>query len=96
VLAKVDRILAPLMWIAAGLTVILLFAGPALIGADKETTGATAAKADGAAATADGKAVFAKSGCGGCHTLKAAGATGAVGPNLDDAKPSPGAVESIV
>ena len=32
-----------------------------------------------------GKAVFAKSGCGGCHTFKAAGSSGTVGPNLDDA-----------
>ena len=35
----------------------------------------------------DGKAIFAEAGCGGCHTLKAAGASGNVGPNLDDAKP---------
>jgi mono/diheme cytochrome c family protein len=31
-----------------------------------------------------GKAVFAANGCGGCHTLAAAGATGKVGPDLDD------------
>ena len=37
---------------------------------------------------ADGKTVFATAGCTGCHTLKAAGSTGTVGPNLDDAKPS--------
>ena len=36
----------------------------------------------------DGKAIFAEAGCGGCHTLEAAGASGTVGPNLDDAKPS--------
>jgi len=36
----------------------------------------------------DGKAIFAEAGCGGCHVLEAAGATGTVGPNLDDAKPS--------
>jgi cbb3-type cytochrome c oxidase subunit III len=36
----------------------------------------------------DGKAIFASAGCVGCHTLAAAGATGTVGPNLDDAKPS--------
>jgi mono/diheme cytochrome c family protein len=35
----------------------------------------------------DGKAIFASAGCIGCHTLKAADATGTVGPNLDDAKP---------
>ena len=36
---------------------------------------------------AAGKAIFSSAGCSGCHTLKAAGATGTVGPNLDDAKP---------
>ena len=36
----------------------------------------------------DGKAIFAEAGCGGCHTLKAGGGSGNVGPNLDDAKPS--------
>jgi cytochrome c553 len=35
-----------------------------------------------------GKAVFASAGCGGCHTLAAAAANGAVGPNLDRAKPA--------
>jgi mono/diheme cytochrome c family protein len=34
-----------------------------------------------------GKAVFASAGCGSCHTLKAAGSTGTIGPNLDDLKP---------
>jgi cytochrome c oxidase subunit I len=38
-------------------------------------------------ATAAGKQVFASAGCGGCHTLTAAGSTGTVGPNLDQAKP---------
>jgi mono/diheme cytochrome c family protein len=35
-----------------------------------------------------GADVFASQGCGACHALSAAGATGAVGPNLDDTKPS--------
>jgi mono/diheme cytochrome c family protein len=34
-----------------------------------------------------GKQVFASQGCGGCHTLSAAGSGGNVGPNLDKAKP---------
>lgn len=34
-----------------------------------------------------GKGVFASAGCSGCHTLKAAGASGTVGPNLDQLKP---------
>jgi cytochrome c oxidase subunit 2 len=33
---------------------------------------------------AAGKTVFAQNGCGGCHTFKAAGSKGTVGPNLDD------------
>ena len=35
----------------------------------------------------DGKAIF-KAECSSCHTLKAAGATGTVGPNLDQLKPA--------
>jgi mono/diheme cytochrome c family protein len=34
-----------------------------------------------------GKAIFKSAGCTGCHTLADAGATGTVGPNLDQAKP---------
>jgi mono/diheme cytochrome c family protein len=34
-----------------------------------------------------GKSVFAKSGCGSCHTLVEAKSTGTVGPNLDQAHP---------
>jgi cytochrome c6 len=34
-----------------------------------------------------GKVVFAKSGCGGCHVLEAAGSRGTTGPNLDETKP---------
>ena len=33
----------------------------------------------------NGKKIFASAGCGGCHTFAAAGSTGTVGPNLDDA-----------
>ena len=37
---------------------------------------------------AAGKEVFASAGCGACHTLSDAGTSGAVGPNLDEARPS--------
>jgi len=37
---------------------------------------------------AAGKALFASKGCGVCHTMEAAGSTGTIGPNLDEAKPS--------
>ncbi len=36
----------------------------------------------------DGAAVFADAGCGSCHTFEAAGSTGTIGPNLDEASPS--------
>jgi mono/diheme cytochrome c family protein len=45
---------------------------------------------------AAGKAVFSSAGCGGCHTLKAAGSSGNVGPNLDDLKPDFAAVQHQV
>jgi len=52
------------------------------------TTSTTATTATTPATKPDGKAVFAKAGCGGCHTLKAAGSSGNVGPNLDQLKPA--------
>ena len=36
----------------------------------------------------DGRSIFASAGCGGCHTLAAAGSSGTVGPSLDEAQPS--------
>ena len=36
----------------------------------------------------DGESIFASAGCGGCHTLAAAGSDGTVGPNLDESQPS--------
>jgi mono/diheme cytochrome c family protein len=36
---------------------------------------------------AAGKDLYASNGCGSCHTLADAGSSGAVGPNLDQAKP---------
>lgn len=43
----------------------------------------TPAPGGAAGDAAAGKAVFASASCAGCHTLKAAGASGGVGPNLD-------------
>jgi mono/diheme cytochrome c family protein len=56
----------------------------------------TTSPSGGGAAAPDGKKVFADAGCGGCHTLKDAGATGTVGPNLDQLKPSEPVVEHQV
>ena len=53
------------------------------------TQATTTAPAGGGSAdlVAQGRQVFETAGCTSCHTLKDAGATGTVGPNLDDAKP---------
>ena len=42
--------------------------------------------AGGGGGAEDGKAIFSSS-CASCHTLAAAGASGTIGPNLDEAKP---------
>jgi mono/diheme cytochrome c family protein len=49
--------------------------------AGETTAGTTVAKGNAEV----GKAVFATTGCSGCHTFKAAGSTATVGPNLDKA-----------
>ena len=52
-------------------------------GGHEEPTETTAPGGDATA----GKAVFGSAGCATCHTLADAGASGQVGPNLDEAKP---------
>jgi mono/diheme cytochrome c family protein len=54
---------------------------------------ALAPKAEGGAI--DAQQVFTTS-CGTCHTLKAAGTKGTVGPNLDELKPTASTVERQV
>ena len=49
--------------------------------APASTPGGSSSGATGNATA--GKAVFASNGCGSCHTLSAAGATGTIGPDLD-------------
>lgn len=46
-----------------------------------------------AAPPADPKELFAASGCGGCHVLADAGASGTIGPNLDETMP---ALEAVI
>ena len=99
-LRQLDRGLAIISWIAAALVIVLLFAGPSLIGAKKSGAAASptggAANPAGASGQPSGSAVFISAGCGKCHTLKAAGATGSVGPNLDQLQPTAAQVSQIV
>jgi murein L,D-transpeptidase YcbB/YkuD len=50
----------------------------------------------GAAQAAGGSQVWSQAGCGGCHTLQAAGSSGTAGPNLDYLQPSAGTVAAQV
>src|SRR5919201_7130922 len=84
-LGAVDRALALLSWLAAGVVVLLLLIGPHVVAKDeaKPTSGATgAAPYAGGGGAPDGKAIFTQR-CGSCHTLSAAGTNGQVGPRLD-------------
>ncbi len=80
------------LFFVAMLAAVLIF-GKEKSEAAGEGPGTTAAQTTPAAPSAKGdpaagKAVFTgASGCAGCHTLKDAGATGTVGPNLDQLKP---------
>jgi mono/diheme cytochrome c family protein len=60
----------------------------------ESTPGAATGGGDEQAA-AQGKQIFTQN-CAGCHTLSDAGASGQVGPNLDDAKPDEQAVQGKV
>jgi mono/diheme cytochrome c family protein len=91
VLARIDRVLAPLTLFAAVFAVTVLLIGPELIGARKSGAATTTR-----GAPRSGKEVFASAGCGGCHTLKAAGSTGTTGPNLDQLRPDQATVANIV
>jgi cytochrome c6 len=46
--------------------------------------------------TPSGASLFAGAGCGGCHTLAAAGSSGTRGPNLDQLKPDAARVQKQV
>jgi len=52
---------------------------------ETETTEEPTSTVEGDAAAGEG--VWASAGCGGCHTLEAAGSSGNVGPDLDDSQP---------
>ena len=59
---------------------------------EAEAGGGGEAAGDAAA----GEEVFASAGCGSCHTLEAAGTSGAIGPNLDQTQPDAALVEDRV
>jgi mono/diheme cytochrome c family protein len=94
-LRALDRVLTALAAAAAVLLVVLLATGPSLIGAKAEGGAAPNDYPGSGPAAADGRALFTDN-CGSCHTLAAAGTSGSVGPNLDEAAPSAERVSAIV
>ena len=60
-----------------------------------QSTATSTASGGAENASAEGKTVFTAN-CKGCHTLQDAGATGSVGPNLDDLKPDDATVKRQV
>lgn len=91
--ARRDRISGVRKLVLLLAALVLVVAIPACGGEEEEqalpeTVEGTLPADTGAAAEGDatnGKKIFASAGCGGCHTFSAAGSTGTVGPNLDDA-----------
>ncbi len=92
-IVRLKRFPAPVLPIAGGLLFALLIAvwwtsavwlyTESTPAANPSGTVVIPANADAAA----GKTVFASAGCGDCHTFKAAGSSGQVGPNLDTLAP---------
>jgi cytochrome c oxidase subunit II len=68
---------------AALLAALLALAGCG--GGGGESAGTTAQPTSPSGDPAAGKSIFAQQGCGSCHTVAAAGSTGMIGPNLDQA-----------
>jgi len=105
-LATLDKILAPLCWVAAAALVVMLFVGPVVVADDKDSAATPATPAGtspyakpsttstAAPATADGKQLFVDN-CGTCHTLEKAGTSGTTGPNLTELAPDAATVEAI-
>jgi mono/diheme cytochrome c family protein len=84
------RIARPLLLPVFALGLVLLVA-TGCGGNDKKS-----ANAQIAGGGSPGAKVFADAGCGDCHTLAAAGASGKVGPNLDELRPNQKRVEQQV
>lgn len=88
------------MIVRRSLLIVAAVATAALIagcGGSSSSSSSSSSTSEGSSAKpADGKQVFVDAGCGGCHTLQAAGTDGKVGPVLNDVKLSKLAVAGKV
>ena len=97
-LDRVDRVLAVVSWVIAGLAVVMLIIGPEVVAEDEPAPAepeAAGQERGGEAPEAEGQAIFVET-CGGCHTLSVAGTSGSVGPVLDGAGLDAATVSGIV
>jgi mono/diheme cytochrome c family protein len=105
-LAAIDKVLAPLAWIAAAALAVMLIVGPVVVADDKESAATTtpagaspyattSTAAPAPAEAADGEQLFIDN-CGSCHALSKAGTEGSVGPNLDELAPDAQTVEDVM
>jgi cytochrome c oxidase subunit 1 len=76
------------IFLALGAGAAGFFLGRSTASSHTKTVTVSASATTTTTAVAPGKRVFASAGCGSCHTLKDAGTSGAVGPNLDRARPT--------
>jgi mono/diheme cytochrome c family protein len=82
------RVAIPLAAGLAAAAVAFVFVLLATRGDEEVSSAPTpAARAAGRPDPAGGRLVFAQMGCGSCHTLRAAGSKGVIGPSLDAALP---------
>lgn len=84
---SVALLAAALLAVACGGQGTVAPAPETVVGTLPEATGEEVEVPEGDAAA--GAEVWNSAGCGSCHTLEAAGSSGTVGPNLDEAQPSP-------
>jgi mono/diheme cytochrome c family protein len=90
-IVRLHRFPRPVLPIAGGLVFTLLIGlwyTSALWLYREDASAAPPAVAPASANAANGARVFASAGCGACHTFARAHSSGAVGPNLDDLRPS--------
>ena len=85
-LARVDRVVALVSWVAAAAVILMLLFGPALVAHDSSGPAAASPYGGGGSSSGSsaisGKQVFVGN-CGSCHTFAPAGTSGQVGPDLD-------------
>jgi mono/diheme cytochrome c family protein len=81
--------------IAAASLAAIVLAVAACGGSSSSSSSSTPPASGGEVSAAAGKTVF-ESNCATCHTLADAGASGSVGPNLDDLKPDEATVQHQV